>query len=146
MHLKPRETPCGSCPYRKDCPSGVWHESEYEKLIQYDKDTGEQPHGVFMCHSNNDQVTICRGWLDTHPKEHMLALRLAASVGQVPISIFDLPKSEAPTFASGAEAAAHGMVAIEQPPPEAVAVIRKLAIRKRKQKGKGKGKGKDAQP
>lgn len=30
--LTPRKTPCASCPYRKDVPSGVWEASEYEKL------------------------------------------------------------------------------------------------------------------
>jgi hypothetical protein len=32
MTSGPRKTPCASCPYRRDCPSGVWSEDEYAKL------------------------------------------------------------------------------------------------------------------
>ena len=40
---QPAKNPCGSCPYRKDVPSGVWAVSEYLKLVEYDRPTGEQP-------------------------------------------------------------------------------------------------------
>ncbi|MEV6909068.1 DUF6283 family protein [Amycolatopsis sp. NPDC051071] len=46
----PAEAPCRSCPYRRDVPSGVWDISEYEKLARYDRDTGEQPTGLFQYH------------------------------------------------------------------------------------------------
>ncbi len=128
--MQPRSTPCGSCPYRQDCPSGVWHDSEYAKLIEYDRDTGSQPQGVFMCHSDNDRITICRGWLDVHTKWDLLALRLAASLGRVLRGIFDLPKCDVPTFASGTQAAEHGMTDIDDPSPEAQVFIDKLANRK----------------
>ncbi len=39
--------PCSACPYRQDCPSGVWAADEYQKLIEYDKETSEQPMAVF---------------------------------------------------------------------------------------------------
>lgn len=131
--LTPRESPCPTCPYRKNCPAGVWHSSEYVKLAEYDKPTGEQPLGVFMCHDAKDGSTMCRGWLDTHDKDESLALRFAVMTGKVEPEIFDLPVSGEPVFASGTEAAQHGMAAISDPPPAAVKVIKKLM----KQRAKG---------
>lgn len=131
----PRPTPCGNCPYRKDCPSGVWHESEYLKLLEYDKETGDQPLAVFGCHSDSG-ASLCRGWLDAQDKNESLSLRLAVSFGRVDGSIFDLPKSEVSTFASGTEAALHGLKEIEHPSPHAVDVIRKLSRKISKTKGR----------
>ena len=48
----PAKRPCGSCPYRRDAPSGIWSREEYEKLPEYDKPTAYQPPQVFMCHRN----------------------------------------------------------------------------------------------
>jgi len=42
--------PCQSCPYRRDVPSGIWAHEEYEKILDYDNETGHQPMKVFMCH------------------------------------------------------------------------------------------------
>ncbi len=131
MTMVPRDTPCGSCPYRRDCPSGVWDETEYAKLIEYDRITPFQPMAVFMCHSNRDGVTVCRGWLDAHDKHQLLALRLAASKKLIDYDVFDLPKSDVPTFGSGGEAAEHGMADIENPSPAALAFIARLANRLR---------------
>ncbi len=124
--LKPRDTPCGSCPYRKDCPSGVWDQSEYEKLTDYDKMTALQPVPVFMCHSNRDDSTLCRGWLDVHDKKHSLALRIAITTNQIGEEILTLPKSDVPTFESGTAAANHGLADIDHPSPEALAFVAKL--------------------
>ena len=45
----PAKSPCGSCPYRQDVPSGVWAASEYEKLPAYDApETFMQPPGLFI--------------------------------------------------------------------------------------------------
>lgn len=32
MTLKPPKVPCGTCPYRRDVPAGIWHGEEYAKL------------------------------------------------------------------------------------------------------------------
>ncbi len=72
--LKPPKRPCGSCPYVKTTPSGIWHKSEYEKLTAYDNPTALQPPQVFMCHQQDGH--ICGGWLMTHDADHLLALRL----------------------------------------------------------------------
>ena len=65
MH-QAHEKPCFGCPYRKDCPSGVWDKSEYQKLEAYDGETYEQPPEIFLCHDGDRTETLCRGWLDTH--------------------------------------------------------------------------------
>lgn len=130
MSLIPRDTPCPSCPYRQSCPSGVWDSSEYLKLVEYDKETGEQPVSVFMCHDARDDKTLCRGWLDTHEKFHLLSLRLAVGFQKVDKSIFDLPTSGVPVFESGRRAALHGMQEINTPSAKAIRVIEKLENRR----------------
>lgn len=121
--------PCSGCPYRKDCPSGVWDESEYLKLAQYDNETGDQPPGIFLCHDGDRETTICRGWLDTHDKNHLLALRFGMMAGTVAPDILDLPHSDVPTFSSGAEAMLHGLKDLEEPSYEAQAMMAKLKRR-----------------
>lgn len=96
--MNPRHIPCPTCPYRRDCPSGVWDSTEYAKLPEYDRETGLQPVGVFMCHDAADGETMCRGWLDVHDKQEMLSLRLAVITGQCDASIFELHSSGAEVF------------------------------------------------
>lgn len=134
-NLIPRDVPCPSCPYRRNCPSGVWDASEYQKLIDYDNETFAQPIGVFMCHDAKDGVTMCRGWLDVHPKEHLLSLRLAAGRCMISPDLIDLPPSGVPVFESGRAAALHGMAEIEDPGDQALHIIDKLARRKAQQDG-----------
>lgn len=131
----PRDVPCPSCPYRRNCPSGVWDTSEYQKLPEYDNETFAQPVGVFMCHDAKDGHTMCRGWLDVHPKEHLLSLRLAAGRGLISPDVIDLPPSGVPVFETGAAAAEHGLAEIEDPGDQALHVIDKLARRKAQQDG-----------
>ncbi|QIG76925.1 hypothetical protein EVC30_096 [Rhizobium phage RHph_Y1_11] len=104
--------PCKSCPYRKDVPSGIWAASEYEKLHQYDGEIIEQLHkggmALFECHQLNG--ALCSGWLGCHGPHNLLAMRLHA--GSVAPETFDY-ETDVPLFASGAEAAAHGMRDIE---------------------------------
>ena len=145
-NLQPRTTPCGSCPYRRDCPSGIWDQSEYDKLKQYDAETFAQPPGVFMCHDKRDDVTLCRGWLDTHPKDQSLALRLAVSIGEAEEAIFDLPPSGVPVFESGAAAAAHGMKGIRRPSVKAIKMISKLQRKIRVEKPPRKRRKNDKPP
>lgn len=121
--------PCSGCPYRKDCPSGVWAEHEYLKLIEYDNETGDQPPAAFHCHDGDREDTLCRGWLDTHNIYHLLSMRMIVAMGLVDNEIFDLPKSDVPCFASGLEAHDHGMKEIENPSNEAVELQQKLKTR-----------------
>lgn len=109
----PKARPCGSCPYRKDVPSGVWHTSEYLKLILYDRPTGEQPDAIFACHQQDG--AMCAGWVGCHDMEENLGLRFHVSHGHVTteqyLEIVNYT-TDVPLFESGLEAATHGLSAI----------------------------------
>ena len=113
-HLAPPKVPCGSCPYRADVPSGIWHPDEYAKLPLYDAPTWGQPPSLFMCHQNDG--CLCGGWLLTHGRDHLLALRIHG--GGVDPSVWDYAP-DVDVFASGAEAAAHGLSDVKCPSPDA---------------------------
>lgn len=120
---KPPKRPCGSCPYRRDVPSGLWAAEEYAKLPGYDGEIIDQLHsgatGLFLCHQRDG--CLCGGWLQAHGAENLLATRL----NRVDPSAYGY-QSDVPCFGSGAEAAAHGVREIEAPGPEARALIEKL--------------------
>ena len=124
MTLKPPPKPCGSCPYRRDVPSGLWHPDEYAKLSAFDGAIPDQlhngAHGVFMCHQNDG--SLCGGWLATHGPENLLALRLARDVDPA-VWNYD---AGVEVFASGAEAALHGLQDVEEPSEEALRKINGL--------------------
>lgn len=120
----PAKTPCGSCPYRRDVPSGVWAAEEYEKLPPYDRETGEQPPAVFHCHRQDGRV--CAGWAGCHDMEESLGARLAASMGWIEGDALLGYETSTPLWDSGAEAAEHGLREIGSPSPEAQRVIGKL--------------------
>lgn len=124
--IRPPKVPCGTCPYRRDVPGGIWAKEEYEKLPAYDADMWMQPQAVFLCHQKDG--CLCGGWLMVH-RDHNLALRMAAINNHLDSSVWDYgPDVE--VFASGAEAAAHGIAGIENPSPAARRKIDGL-IRKR---------------
>lgn len=106
---KPPPIPCGSCPYRRDVPSGIWHPTEYEKLPLYDGETWEQSPAAFLCHQRDGH--LCGGWLACHGPSELLALR-----GFTPVdpSTFEY-RTTVPVFASGREARDHGMKDVKQP-------------------------------
>jgi hypothetical protein len=121
---KARPTPCASCPYRKNVPSGVWHESEYEKLKEYDGETHEQTSmNVFACHQADGQ--ICSGWLGHRDPLDLLAVRIGLSYGTLDGTVAEYTTT-VPLFGSGAEAAEHGMREIENPGEKAAGVINKI--------------------
>lgn len=123
----PRKSPCASCPYRQNVPSGVWDAEEYAKLPAYDRDTGEQPTQAFGCHQGDGKV--CAGWLAFGEPYDLLAVRIGIAFGTMDPSCGEYT-TDVPLFSSGAEAAAHGMRDIEHPSAEAVKVGEKI-IRKR---------------
>jgi hypothetical protein len=116
-----RKEPCSSCPYRRDVPSGVWARHEYEKLIEFDAPTGDQPFATFACHATPDHT--CHGWAVVHsnrgPEYELLGLRVWPPVGEI-------PEAAVPLFESGTEAAEHGMADIETPSTEAIQTVDKL--------------------
>lgn len=132
MSATVRRNPCPSCPYRLDCPSGVWAPEEYAKLRQYDGDIVEQiasPGSVrpFLCHTT--PAKLCAGWVGHRGPADLLAVRVGVSDGQVDPAVFEY-RTDVPLFPSGAEAEAHGLRDIEAPGPDAVAVMGKVQRRR----------------
>jgi hypothetical protein len=110
----------------------VWDEEDYAKLPRFDGPTGTQPPALFLCHQHDrddERARVCAGWAGCHDMTESLGLRIAFASGDVTLetaeAIVDYV-SPVPLFASGAEAAAHGMRDIENPGPEAVAAIAKI--------------------
>lgn len=127
----PAKRPCGSCPYRRDVPSGIWHESEYAKLPEYDKETWEQPPGVFLCHQQDG--CVCAGWAAVSANEDTIALRFASIDGRIDFETLDAIidyATDVPLFSTGAEAAAHGLTNVADPDKDAHRVMAKLERRR----------------
>lgn len=124
---RPSKAPCGTCPYRRDVPSGVWDASEYAKLPRYDGDTLQQlakgGTGLFYCHQNDGH--LCAGWVACHDMYEAVAVRL----NPIAPDAMDY-RSPVPLFASGAEAAAHGLAEIDAPSDAARRAIDKLERRR----------------
>jgi hypothetical protein len=129
----PARTPCVSCPYRRDVPSGVWVADEYAKLPRYDLPTPEQPITAFFCHQRTGR--LCSGWVGCHDMEHSLGLRLALSFGHIGTAAYAAALeyvSPVELWPTGAEAAAHGLREVDAPGDEAWRVMRKVAARHRR--------------
>ena len=122
------KAPCKTCPYRRDVPSGIWHEHEYAKLPAYDGEIIDQLQaragGLFMC--NQRDGNLCAGWLACHGPGNLLALRLHGA--EIEPEVWDY-QSPVPVFESGAAAAAHGMAELAKPGPKAKRAMSRL-IRK----------------
>lgn len=131
--IEPPAKPCGSCPYRKDVPSGIWHPSEYEKLPAYDGEIIEQVQkgafGLFMCHQQDGKM--CGGWLACHGPENLLALRMSRGVAPEAHRY----ETSVPVFQSGAEARQHGLRDIAKPDVKAGKMIAGL-VRKKAARGR----------
>lgn len=125
---RPRKAPCATCPYRRDVPPGVWNASEYAKLPPYDGETFDQPAMAFFCHHQDGSV--CAGWAGCHDMRNTLGARLGISMGIVDPSVMTY-STDVPLWGSGAEAAAHGLSAVNDPPPEAIEAIDKIARTRR---------------
>lgn len=106
------KVPCGSCPYRRDVPSGIWAQNEYDKLPEYDGPTWGQSPMRFACHQRDGN--LCAGWLACHGPQELLAIRIAAATGSIEPEVMRY-KTDVPVFSSGAEARAHGMRDITTP-------------------------------
>ena len=119
--------PCGSCPYRRDVPPGVWHPDEYEKLRGYDE--GGLALGIFLCHQTNatGRETVCRGWLTV--ASDSIAVRLGLARGLLTTAMRDA-LVDVDLYPNGAEAAEAGMAGVDDPTPETRLMISRL-IRKR---------------
>lgn len=119
--------PCGSCPYRKDVPSGVWAEHEYDKLPAYDAPTFAQPHAAFFCHQRTGD--LCAGWVGCHDMDDSLGLRLAFVCGAITEDAYREAlryESPVPLWESGQAARDHGVAEVAAPSAEADRVIGRL--------------------
>jgi hypothetical protein len=125
MALNP--TPCSSCPYRKDCPPGIWAKEEYQKLREFDGFPGRV--ATFLCHQSSATgiLTLCRGWLSVH--RDGIAVRVLLAKGEVTESqVYAEPKVE--LYASGNEAADAGERGIRQPGERAKRMAARLLEKK----------------
>ena len=122
LHIPPR--PCPSCPYRKDHPSGVWSEDEYEKLRPYDG----LAVGAFLCHQTNatGRETVCKGWSTVHADS--IAVRIGMANGLLdPDEVYT--ETDVDLWESGNAAADHGQANIDLPTVEARIMAAKLMDR-----------------
>lgn len=117
-----RDNPCGSCPYRKDTPPGVWHPDEYAKLPAWDNPM-EMHAGVFMCHQSalGQKDSACRGWFEVHHEN--VGVRMAAAAR---LTVAQREPTKIPLYASGAEACAAGMRGVRRPNAAAKSLIGKI--------------------
>jgi hypothetical protein len=82
---------------------------------------------VFRCHTA--QVRICAGWAGCHDMTQTLGLRVALVQGHLSVEDYETTSdyvSPIPLFASGAEAAAHGMSGIYAADEESIRARVKL--------------------
>lgn len=127
MSDAPAKSPCGSCPYRQDAPTGLWHHELYAKLPEYDKPMPDQPHLPFGCHQQDGR--LCAGWVGTHNMEQNLALSFALLQGWITPQVFLTClryTTTVPLFASGQEACDHGLQDYEDPPERTKRIVDKL--------------------
>jgi len=124
--LRVPPVPCPSCPYRRDVPSGVWTRDEYEKLRGYDDP--QESFAPFHCHQQlvTGEETVCRGWLSV--ARESAAARIAVLEGRVrDEDRYDDVAVE--LWPTGHAAADHGERDVDNPGPEARAMIEKLGPR-----------------
>lgn len=123
-----RPNPCPTCPYRVGAPSGIWAAEEYERLRKFDGDIADQARAeafaLFCCHSTPD--SLCAGWVGHRDDPaDLLAVRVGVIDGRVDDAVLDY-SCDVPLFASGAEAAEHGLRDLHNPGAAACAAIDKL--------------------
>lgn len=125
-------SPCKTCPYRCDVPSGIWAAEEYAKLPAYDAETFGQPPALFMCHTS--QGGLCTGWLQSHAnRDHrfdLLALRFARNIDHKAVSAVCLMEPLVKLFKTGAAAARHGMKAIANPSQKAKSAMAQITSKR----------------
>jgi hypothetical protein len=119
--------PCGSCPYRKDVPSGVWSAEEYEKLPAYDDPTNYQSFSAFFCHQQDG--SLCSGWVGCHDMDESIGLRLAVAHNLLTKEQYEEALDyvcPVPLWESGQVARDHGMAELIEPGDKAKQVVAKL--------------------
>lgn len=124
---EPAPRPCGSCPYRCDTPSGVWDDSEYEKLPRFDGETWAQDPSVFLCHQQDGR--LCAGWVAVHDMAESFGLRVAVLSGLVSEETMNACidyTTDVPLYGSGQEAYEAGIRGVDMPTSKAIKIIEKI--------------------
>lgn len=76
LHFK-CNSPCSSCPYRKDAKLQLWDKAEFERLQQTEND---YMGAVYACHKKNGSV--CIGWLMMQDKNRFPSIALRIKLSQ----------------------------------------------------------------
>lgn len=71
-----RTAPCGTCPYRRSTPVGIWHPAEYENLRE--QDANEFSGRSFGCHEDKGKSESgpCLGWLADQKRRGIPSIQL----------------------------------------------------------------------
>lgn len=121
------DRPCPSCPYRKATPKGVWALDHYEALTKYDGEIHEQAakgaFTQFACHY--DTGNLCRGWLDCHGPDNLLALRMSRKANE----LGDIGEPKEEVYESGEAVLEANLPHMDSPSPEARDLMVKLLVR-----------------
>lgn len=64
--------PCGSCPYLRSTPVGLWDQAEFDNLRKQDADP--MAGKTFGCHLRDG--SLCRGWLADQKRRGVPSIRL----------------------------------------------------------------------
>ena len=64
--------PCGSCPYLRSTPVGLWDHAEFDNLREQDADP--MAGKTFGCHLRDG--SLCRGWLADQKRRGIPSIRL----------------------------------------------------------------------
>jgi hypothetical protein len=114
----------------------VWSQEEYDKLRGYDRPTVFQPVALWLCHHHDrssPRRRVCAGWAGCHDGAELLAVRVALATGLLSVAdarALETYTSPVPLFASGAQAAEHGLADLDAPSLEAVRAIAKVDRRR----------------
>lgn len=109
--------------------SGLWAREEYDKLRGYDRPTFAQPVTLWLCHQHDrdsPRRRVCAGWAGCHDGTTLLAVRIALATGLLSPAnarAVESYTSPVPLFASGTQAADHGLADLDTPSLEAVHAI-----------------------
>lgn len=79
--------PCGTCPYRRSTPVGVWDQAEYDNLREQDR--REFGGALFGCHLKDG--SLCRGWLADQKRRGVrsISLRLKLMTDAKAVELFE---------------------------------------------------------
>ena len=82
-HRGAASRPCATCPYSRSAPLGLWDASEFEQLVEMDRD---ELHGaIFGCHKKDG--SLCRGWLADQKRRGEPSIQLRLKLARDPSAV-----------------------------------------------------------